>query len=60
MKADNDPRPGCPSMSTTDENIEAAKKIILDNRRITIRDIADRYFRHETCGSENCSKIAKF
>ena len=27
--------------STTDENIEAVKKMILDNRRITFRDIAD-------------------
>ena len=31
-------RPGRPSTSTTDENIEAVKKMILDNRRITIRD----------------------
>ena len=27
-------------MSTTDENIEAVKKMILDNRRITIRQVA--------------------
>ena len=26
-----------PNTSTTDENIEAVKKMILDNRRITIR-----------------------
>ena len=37
----NDARPERPSTSTTDENIEAAKKIILDNLRITIREIAD-------------------
>ena len=35
-------RPGCPSTSITDENIEAKKKIILDNRRITVREeVAD-------------------
>ena len=38
----NDAHPGCPSTLTiTDENIEAVKKMILDNRRITIREIAD-------------------
>ena len=31
----------CPSTSTTDENIEAGKKMILDNRRITVRKVAD-------------------
>ena len=31
----DDPRPGPPSTTTTDENIEAVKKMILDNRRIT-------------------------
>ena len=33
---------GRPSTSTTDENIEAVKKIILNNRRITMR-LAYRY-----------------
>ena len=28
-------------MSTSDENIAAVKKMILDNRRITIREFAD-------------------
>ena len=37
----SDARPGRPSTSTTDENIEAVKKIILNNRRITIREVAD-------------------
>ena len=32
---------GRPSMSVTDENIEAMKKMILENRRITIREVAD-------------------
>ena len=31
----------CPSTSTTDKNIEAVKKIILDNRGIIIREVAD-------------------
>ena len=30
-----------PSASTTDEIIKAMKKMILDNRRITIREVAD-------------------
>ena len=37
----DDARPGRPSTSTTDENIEAAKKMILDNCRLTIRAAAD-------------------
>ena len=34
-------RCGRPSSSTTDENIEALKKMIFNNRRITIREVAD-------------------
>ena len=37
----DDARPGCPNPSTTDENIEAVKKIILDNCRLAIREVAD-------------------
>ena len=37
----DDARPGGANTSTTDENIEALKKIISDNRRITIREVAD-------------------
>ena len=33
--------PGRPSTSTTNENIEAVKKLILDNRRIIISKVAD-------------------
>ena len=33
----DDARPGRQSISTIDENIEAVKKIILDNHRITIQ-----------------------
>ena len=37
----NDARPGRSSISTFDDNIESVKKIILDNHRITVREIAD-------------------
>ena len=37
----DDACPGRLSTSTTDENIEAVKKTILDNHRITIREVAD-------------------
>ena len=38
---ENEPRPGCPSTSTTDENVEAVKEIVLKNRRNTIREVAE-------------------
>ena len=62
----DDVRPGRPSMSTTDGNIEAVKKMILNNRRITIREVAVDVvtvfscFKHEKCNNEDCFKIAKF
>ena len=37
----DDACPGSPNTSTTDENIEAVKKMILDNCRITIREVAN-------------------
>ena len=37
----DDVHTGRSSTWTTDENIEAAKKMILGNRRITIRKVAD-------------------
>ena len=37
----DDARPGRPRTSTTNENIEAVKKMISDNRRITIREVAN-------------------
>ena len=37
----DDAHPGRPRTSTTDENIEAVKKMILDTRRIIIRAVAD-------------------
>ena len=60
-------KPGSPITLTTDENIEAVKKMIFDNHRTTIRGITDDAelmpsnfygcFGHETSGSElfrNC------
>ena len=61
-----DVRPAHPSRSTTDENIETVKKMILNNHQITIRKVADDVgislipsnfnacFKHETCVSEDC------
>ena len=37
----DEPRSGRPSTSTTYENVEAVKKIVLENRRITIREVAE-------------------
>ncbi|KAK5650165.1 hypothetical protein RI129_001194 [Pyrocoelia pectoralis] len=37
----NEKRGGRPSTSTTDENIDEVKKIILANRRITVREVAE-------------------
>ncbi|XP_050528011.1 protein GVQW3-like [Daktulosphaira vitifoliae] len=39
--ANDEPRSGRPSTSTTDENVKAVKKIVLENRRITIREVAE-------------------
>ena len=38
---EDDERPGRPSTSTTDENVEKVKKIVMNDRRITIREVAD-------------------
>ena len=46
--------PGRPNTLTTDENVEAMKKMILDNRRITIREVAD------DVGKSFCSRQAIF
>ena len=41
MQVNDDARPGRPSTSTTDENIEAVIIMILNNRRITAREVTD-------------------
>jgi len=38
---ENDERPGRLSTSTTDENVEKVKKIIMNDSQITIKEIAD-------------------
>ena len=38
---EDDERPGRPSISTTDENVEKMKEIVMNGRRITIREVAD-------------------
>ena len=38
-----DAHPGCPSTSTTDGNNKAMNKMILDNRKTTIREGADKF-----------------
>ena len=52
---------GHPSTPTSDENIEALKKMILHNRRInSVRLMLSNFcgcFRDETCDSEDCFKI---
>ena len=40
-EVNDDARPGRPSMSTTNENTETVKKIVMENRRITIREAAE-------------------
>ena len=40
-EVNNDARPGRSSTSTTNENTEAVKKIVMENRRITIREVAE-------------------
>ena len=68
-----DAGPGHLSTSTSNENSDAVKKMILNNHRIPIEEIADdvgnivrlmpskfyEYFRHETCGIENVCQICK-
>ncbi|XP_076661839.1 LOW QUALITY PROTEIN: protein GVQW3-like [Halictus rubicundus] len=34
------PRAGRPSMASTDENIEKIKKMVIDNRRLSVREVA--------------------
>ena len=38
-----DERPGRPSTSTTDENVEKVKEMVMNDRRITIREFADDF-----------------
>ena len=40
-EVNDDARPGRPSTSTTNENTEAVKKIVMENRRIPIREVTE-------------------
>ena len=40
-EVNDDARPGRPSESTTNENTEAVKKIVMENRPITIREVPE-------------------
>ena len=40
-EVNDDARPGQPSTSTTSENTKAVKKIVMENRRITIREVTE-------------------
>ena len=40
-EVNDDARPGRPSTSTTNEDTEAVKKIVMENSRITIREVAE-------------------
>ncbi|EFN76790.1 Putative uncharacterized protein FLJ37770, partial [Harpegnathos saltator] len=39
---EDDPRSGRPSTSTDDAHIEKVKELVLQNRRLTVREIADK------------------
>ena len=38
---EDDERPGRPSTSTTDENVEKVKEMVMNDRRIIIKEVAD-------------------
>ena len=40
-EVNDDARPRWPSTSTTNENTEAVEKIVMENRRITIREVSE-------------------
>ena len=59
----DDVRPGRPSTSTTNENIEAVKKKISDNHRIAIKEVAENIGISswlDSCKAQDYSKISKF
>lgn len=56
--ANDDARTGHPKTLTSYENIETVKKINLNNRQITIKQVANDV--DKSCGSEDCSRIAEY
>ena len=71
---EDDESPGSLSTSTTDEKVDKLKEMVMNDRRITIREVADdvsisigscheiffEYFGYETRSSKICSKIVEF
>ena len=41
MSVGEDPRPGRPSTSTNDDHVDRVRAVILGNRRLTVREVAD-------------------
>jgi len=60
---EDDERVGRPGTSTIDENVEEIKKIVLDNRRIIIREVAEEVLHRlrEAIrkNDQNCEKITR-
>ncbi|KAG5320519.1 SETMR methyltransferase, partial [Acromyrmex heyeri] len=50
-------RAGRPSTSTTDENIDEVKKIVLANRRITVREVAEDLNIGRSLSNEGIKKV---
>ena len=52
MSVGEDPRPGRPSTSTNDDHVERVRSVIRENRRLTVREVANEvairtgYFHH--------------
>ena len=42
MSVGEDPRPGRPSTSTNDDHVERVRAVIRGNRRLTVREAADK------------------
>jgi len=49
MSVDEGPRPGRPSTSTNGNHVERVRAVIRENRRLTVREVADEV--HISIGS---------